>query len=83
VTARPSRRILRLRVSIVGIEPEIWRTIDVDDSLSLAELHMVLQVAFNWFGSHCIGSPKTIRGRGATASRASGGRPAHGSMRGH
>jgi hypothetical protein len=52
VTARPSRRILRLRVSIVGIEPEIWRTIDVDDSLSLAELHMVLQVAFNWFGSH-------------------------------
>jgi hypothetical protein len=52
VTARPSRRILRLRASIIGIEPEIWRTIDVDDSLSLAELHMVLQVAFNWFGSH-------------------------------
>ncbi|WP_100814009.1 plasmid pRiA4b ORF-3 family protein [Microbacterium lacus] len=50
--ARPSRRILRLRASIVGIEPEIWRTIDVDDSLSLAQLHMVLQVVFNWFGSH-------------------------------
>ena len=50
--ARPSRRILRLRASIVGIEPEIWRTIDVDDSLSLAQLHMVLQVAFNWFDSH-------------------------------
>jgi hypothetical protein len=49
---RRSRRILRLRVSIVGIEPEIWRTIDVDDSLSLAQLHQVLQVAFNWFGSH-------------------------------
>lgn len=49
---RHSRRILRLRVSIVGIEPEIWRTIDVDDCLSLAQLHMVLQVAFNWFGSH-------------------------------
>jgi hypothetical protein len=52
VPARPSRRILRLRASIIGIEPEIWRTIDVDDSLSLAQLHMVLQVAFNWFGSH-------------------------------
>ena len=50
--ARPSRRILRLRASIIGIEPEIWRTIDVDDSLSLAQLHMALQVAFNWFGSH-------------------------------
>ncbi|MGC5224835.1 plasmid pRiA4b ORF-3 family protein [Micromonospora sp. DT81.3] len=50
--ARRSRRILRLRVSIVGIQPEIWRTIDVDDSLSLAEFHMVLQVAFNWLDSH-------------------------------
>ena len=52
MSTRQSRRILRLRVSIVGIEPEIWRTIDVDDSLSLAQLHLVLQVAFNWFGSH-------------------------------
>jgi hypothetical protein len=52
VPARRTRRILRLRASIVGIEPEIWRTIDVDDSLSLAQLHMVLQVVFNWFDSH-------------------------------
>ncbi|MGC5171646.1 plasmid pRiA4b ORF-3 family protein [Microbacterium sp. DT81.1] len=52
MAARRSRRILRLRVSIVGIEPEIWRTVDVDDSVSLAQLHIVLQVAFNWFGSH-------------------------------
>ena len=51
----PARRfpsILRLRISIIGIEPEIWRTIDVDDSLTLAQLHQVLQIAFNWFGSH-------------------------------
>ena len=52
MSTHPTRRILRLRVSIVGLEPEIWRTIDVDDSLSLAQLHMVLQVAFNWFDSH-------------------------------
>ncbi len=44
--------MLRLRASIVGIEPEIWRTIDVDERLTLAQLHMVLQVAFNWFDSH-------------------------------
>ena len=36
----------------MGIEPEIWRTIDVDDSLPLAQVHMVLQVAFNWSDSH-------------------------------
>ncbi|WP_165063863.1 plasmid pRiA4b ORF-3 family protein [Marisediminicola senii] len=40
--------MLRLRVSIVGIEPEIWRTIDVDESLSLAQLSDVLQVVFHW-----------------------------------
>ena len=50
--SRRSRRILRLRASIVDIEPEVWRTIDVDESLTLAQLHTVLQVAFNWFGSH-------------------------------
>lgn len=50
--ARSSRRILRLRVSIGDLEPEIWRTIDVDDSLTLAQLHMVLQAAFSWFDSH-------------------------------
>ncbi|MFH8249502.1 plasmid pRiA4b ORF-3 family protein [Microbacterium sp. B2969] len=50
--ARRPRRILRLRVSIVGIEPEIWRTIDVDENLTLGQLHTVLQIAFNWFDSH-------------------------------
>ena len=47
-----SRSILRLRVSVVGVEPEIWRTIDVDNNLALGQLHEVLQVAFNWFDSH-------------------------------
>lgn len=50
--APSSRRILRLRATIVGIEPEIWRTVDVDESLTLAQLHMVLQVSFTWLGSH-------------------------------
>lgn len=49
---RSKRRILRLRAAIVGIEPEIWRTIDIDDSLTLAQLHVVLQAAFGWTNSH-------------------------------
>ncbi len=44
--------MLRLRVTIQGIEPEIWRTIDVDESLSLADLHRVLQAVFAWRNSH-------------------------------
>ena len=50
--ARGSRGILRLRVSIVDIEAEIWHTMDVDDSLTLVQLHMVLQAAFTWFDSY-------------------------------
>lgn len=50
--AHRSRQILRLRASIVGIEPQIWRTIDVDENLTLADLHLVLQVAFNWSMAH-------------------------------
>lgn len=49
---RSPRRILRLRISLVGIEPEIWRTIDVDDSLTLDQFHRVVQVAFGWLDSH-------------------------------
>lgn len=48
----PRRRMLRLRVTIQGIEPEIWRTVDVDESLSLADLHRVLQEVFAWRSSH-------------------------------
>lgn len=45
-------RIIRLRVAIVGSDPEIWRTIDIDESLSLDQLHHVLQAAFGWQEMH-------------------------------
>lgn len=46
------RRIIRLRATLVGSDPEIWRTVDVDQKLSLAQLHQVLQAAFGWRESH-------------------------------
>lgn len=49
---RPASVTLRLRVSIVGSDPEIWRQLEVDAGLSLAELHDVLQIAFGWRESH-------------------------------
>jgi hypothetical protein len=52
VASHPSRPILRLRTSIVGIEPEIWRTIDIDEQLTLGQLHMVLQIVFGWQDQH-------------------------------
>jgi Plasmid pRiA4b ORF-3-like protein len=44
--------ISRIRVSILGSEPEIWRLLEIDSSLSLAEVHDVIQIAFGWRDSH-------------------------------
>lgn len=43
---------LRLRVAIVGSDPQIWRLLEVDSSLTLSQLHDLLQVAFGWRESH-------------------------------
>jgi len=51
-TARPPRPLLRLRVSLADSDPEIWRLLEVDAALTLAELHDVLQLAFGWRDSH-------------------------------
>lgn len=45
------RRILRLRISI-DTNPEIWRLIEVDAALALADLHDVIQIAFGWRDTH-------------------------------
>ena len=49
---RSASALLRLRVAILGSDPEIWRQLEVDASLSLTELHDVLQIAFGWRESH-------------------------------
>lgn len=36
----------------MGIDPEIWRTIDIDERLTLGQLHTVLQIAFGWQDAH-------------------------------
>lgn len=47
-----STSIFRIRISIVGSEPEIWRLLEVRSSLSLADVHQVIQIAFGWRDSH-------------------------------
>lgn len=41
-----------MRASLVGVEPEVWRTIDIDERLTLGQLHTVLQIAFSWQDAH-------------------------------
>jgi hypothetical protein len=45
-------KIHELKISIIGIKPEIWRLIQVDSNISLNELHHVIQISMGWTNSH-------------------------------
>jgi hypothetical protein len=42
----------RLKVTIAGIRPPVWRRLLVPSRASLAELHGTIQEAFGWFDGH-------------------------------
>ena len=44
-------KIYRLCISLLGIEPEIWRRVEVAD-ITLAKLHGVIQYSMGWSDSH-------------------------------
>ncbi|WP_330999246.1 IS1096 element passenger TnpR family protein [Burkholderia cepacia] len=52
VAATPGPRVMRLRVSLLDVAPEIWRRLEVPADLTLAALHNVLQAAMGWHGRH-------------------------------
>ncbi|MBL8699438.1 MAG: plasmid pRiA4b ORF-3 family protein [Alphaproteobacteria bacterium] len=43
---------LRLTITIADIEPAIWRRVVVPRALNFAQLHEVIQAAFDWTDSH-------------------------------
>lgn len=44
--------IYRLEISLVELEPEIWRSADVPSSFTLEELHSVIQILMDWDDAH-------------------------------
>ncbi|WP_232084182.1 plasmid pRiA4b ORF-3 family protein [Arthrobacter sp. SO5] len=74
-----------LRVNIQGAEPEIWRRLLVPETITVPELHRVLQTAFGWenrhlFGIRCVdrlGQPRVIVGPDGAAEEM-GDEPASG-----
>ena len=44
--------ILQLKVRLLGTSPMIWRRVLVPESVSLRELHGVVQLAMGWEGLH-------------------------------
>ncbi len=41
-----------LHISLLDIEPQIWRRLQVSDAISLHELHLAIQGAFGWKNNH-------------------------------
>src|SRR5438309_977633 len=44
--------IARVKVTLDGIRPPVWRRLEVQTNLSLGALHDILQIAFGWTDSH-------------------------------
>jgi hypothetical protein len=42
----------RVKVSLAGAKPPVWRRLEVPSDLPLSVLHEVLQTAFGWFDCH-------------------------------
>ncbi|WP_169054010.1 plasmid pRiA4b ORF-3 family protein [Agromyces sp. H66] len=59
------RERFRLRITLLDTEPEIWRTLDVDGSLRLDELHGAIQIAMGWRDVHLheFGDDEPFSGR--------------------
>jgi hypothetical protein len=48
----PSPAIYQLRVVLCGVSPLVWRRLLVASDTNLAELHAILQKAFDWSDDH-------------------------------
>ena len=49
-TSNPS--ILKLKVTLLGMKPPIWRRLLVPETMTLAILHEAIQAAMGWYGGH-------------------------------
>ena len=51
-SAAPSGVVLQLKIRLLGLSPMVWRRVLVPESMSLHELHGVVQLAMGWEGIH-------------------------------
>lgn len=49
---RPIANRLRLKITLEGSEPPIWRRVEVNDDITFFQLHRVIQQAMGWEDCH-------------------------------
>ena len=52
VTMRPELKICRLRITLIGTDPLVWRGILIPSSTLLSDLHFIIQYAMGWENAH-------------------------------
>jgi hypothetical protein len=51
-TLKKPAGVLQLHIELRYLKPKIWRRVLVPDTITLAQLHGVIQVLFEWGGGH-------------------------------
>lgn len=63
MSKRPAR-VMRFRINLNGIEPPIWRVIDVPETYSFWDLHVAIQDSMGWLDYHLhLFNPPRRQGR--------------------
>ena len=52
LTALAGKTIVRLKITLRGIKPPIWRRLLIPATMTLGNLHMAIQAAMGWEGDH-------------------------------
>lgn len=52
MTAETPVPVHRLKVTLIGSKPPIWRRLIVPSASTLGQLHQIIQIAFGWEGYH-------------------------------
>ncbi len=47
-----AKQIYQLKITLKGTKPPIWRKITVDSSVSLNDLHRIIQITMGWENAH-------------------------------
>ena len=51
-TVSSANLIYQLRVMLVGVEPPVWRVVQIAGNVTLYRLHLIPQAALGWTNSH-------------------------------